>query len=300
MYQHPLLKFVTVTAICFFLIPVQLRCQSRYNFSQLNHLPQTKLVSAPEFDTHKKYFFGVDSIHHLLIIQDYRFSAGKAKTHFYQWVYEIPLEDLNINSFIARVCPDDTSSIEISIATTANKTSIIDYMFYDNKAAVIRSRDLLTLGPWPKSQELMNEIKENLKIISSGLKDHQNNTNHRKLVTSSFKYKAENTTTIGQFDTDTRLNNYYFALNFPELREISFAKLDKEIRQKNTAQPSDMRHPVPVMVYFNQSGECESVFSINKDVPYQKNFDLSTLNIGMPLKYKNENIKVKYVYLLSE
>lgn len=300
MNRNRLFNLFFAAAVLLFLIPCNSKCRAQHVFSPLNHLPQTRLVTAPEFNTHKKYFFGVDSIHHLLIIQDYRFSAGKAKTHFYQWVYEIPLEDLNINSFIAGVCPDDTSSIEISIATTANKTSIIDYMFYNNKAAVIRSRDLLTLGPWPKTTELLNEIREDINKISSEFKAPENNTNHRKIVTSYFKYKAENTTTIGQFDADTRLNMYYFALSFPELREISFAKLDKEIRQKYKAYPSEIRHPIPVMVYFDESAECESVFSMNENFLFQNDKYLSNLKLGTPLKYENENIKVKYVYLLSD
>ena len=83
------------------------------------------------------------------------------------------------------------------------------------------------------------------------------------------------------------------------MQEISFAKLNKQIRLKNKTQLSEIRHPIPVMVYFDESAKCESVFSMNENIPAKNNTELTTLEIG-PVKYKDEKIKIKFVYLLPE
>ena len=91
------MKFFSTLLIVLLLFNLEYGC-AQSAFYSLDDMPNTIEVNEPEFNTEKKYSFRVDTIKNKLYIQDIRLSA-EGKSHFYQWLYEIPLKHLNSSSF---------------------------------------------------------------------------------------------------------------------------------------------------------------------------------------------------------
>lgn len=123
-------------------------------------------VRAHDFIIKKAYAFDVDTVKNNLFIQDRRLSAT-GDIHFYQFLYEIPIDHFDSESFSVRKKTTNPETIVLCIKTTGKQNSIITDMFQDNNVSSIPASSGLTLGEWVYSDSLFNELE--LKVSTLNL-----------------------------------------------------------------------------------------------------------------------------------
>lgn len=264
--------------------------------NKLNDLPTTSEVRAPEFNTVKKYFFKIDSTKNNLVIQDIRKSKDD-RVHFYQFMYEIPLNQLNSKSF--QITRNDDNQISINIYSTAKDVSIMFYMFDETKVSSLKNVNSVHLFGWPYSKELYEKINEAVDLFSESFPNNDSPLNMTKTQTGSFKYIAKNVTAINaKMDEDLRIfNDYYFKQFISDNGSNLYPKMVKEIKKALKSQDINDKNPVPVMIYTDKNGVIESIFIVNQPTNKYCEIDLKNLK---PIRDNNRNNHpTKYVFLLK-
>lgn len=258
----------------------------------LNNLPTTIEVRAPEFNTEIKYFFKIDMFQNNLIIQDLRKSKN-GKIHFYQWMYEIPLNHLNSESFQISKDIDNNNVISISIKANSSN-SIMSYMFQDGKVSSIIAVGSISLGKWTYSDSLYNELVKTISSISASFPKQVSSSKGNNSGQSKFKYIAENVTSVNAtMDDDLSIGKgYYFEQTSVKLN----SKIVKYIKSTLKQQNINYIYPLPIIVYASREGIIESIFIGNE--PYDKycQIELNKLN-----SKRKENLKnpTKFLFLLE-
>lgn len=264
-------------------------------FQKLNELPATIEVRAPEFNTEKKYFFKINTDKNILIIQDLRTSKD-GKVHFYQFLYEIPLNQLNSESF--KVSNSD-NEISLEIGSERNENAILFYMFQDNKVSSISSANGIPLGNWTYSDSLYNEITQIIKSISDALPKSDPSLKAPKKVSGKFKYIADNVThDNAEMDDDLSIGkDYYFEQIINPNGSFLYPKLLKTIKRALKEQNISYTYPLPVIIYANHEGVIESIFIGNVPADKYCTIDLTKLE---PIKIGTKNDRsTKYLFLLE-
>ena len=260
------------------------------DFQILNNLPSTKEVKAPEFNTSKTYYFKVDSSNKTLIIQDLR-SSKKGEIHFYQWLYEIPLNKLNKDSF--KVSKDIENELQLVISS--NNNSILSYMFQDGKVISISGVNRILLGNWNYSKNLSDLLKNDIETVSNNLPVTSSNSEKSENSSLKFKYIRNTVRAINaKMDTDLTIgNNHYLG----QISDINFDS--KKIKKALKKQNINYNSPLPIIIYADKNGNIESIFIDNK--PYEKicQINLSDFKPLKPLIFENKNVPAKYIFLLD-
>lgn len=264
-------------------------------FQKLNELPPTIEVRAPQFNTEKKYFFKIDRATNNLIIQDIRKSKD-GKVHHYQFLYEIPLNKLNSESFHM---DNFDNEISLGIRLAPNESAILSYMFEDSKVSSIRSANGIPLGNWTYSESLNNEISQIVKSISEALPKPDSSLKATKRVSGKFKYMADNVTHVNaEMDDDLSIGKgHYFEQMINPNGTHLYPKLVKTIKSTLKDQDIEYQNPLPVIVYANQEGIIESIFIANAPANKYCTIDLTKfepIQIG-----KEKNRPTKYLFLLD-
>lgn len=259
-------------------------------FQLLNDLPPTIEVRAPEFNTLKTYYFKVDTLNKKLIIQDLR-SSQKGNIHFYQWLYEIPLNTLNKDSFKVKKGFDN----ELQLVISATKNSILTYMFQNGKVVSISGFNKIILGDWNYSADFSALLKNEIETISNNLPLASSNSEKSGNIPQKFKYIGDNVQAINaKMDTDLTIGNGYYVGHIGDTNFKS-NKLKNALKEQNI----DVRTSLPIIIYADKNGTIESIFVDNK--PYDKycQIDLSNFKPLKPLILENNNVPAKYVFLLD-
>ncbi len=255
---------------------------------KLNNLPTTIEVKAPEFNTEKKYFFKIDKFQNNLIIQDLRRSKN-GEIHYYQWMYEIPLEHLTTKSL--KISKDIDNEISIKVSAP---NSIMSYMFQDGKVSSIMKVSAISLGKWTYSDSIYDELVKKINSISASFSKQISTSKGNNNLQSKFKYIAENVTSLNAtMDDDLSIGNGYYFKQTPVKLNSKIAKyIKKALKQQNI----NYIYPIPIIVYYSKEGIIESIYIGNK--PYDKlcQIDLNKLNSS-----RKENLKnpTKFLFLLE-
>lgn len=260
-------------------------------FQNLNNLPNTIEVKAPEFNTEKKYYFKFDSFQNVLLIQDLR-KSKKDKVHYYQFLYEIPLNKLNSKSFKISKDIDNNNELEIIIRTSTKE--IMNYMIQDGEISSISASSAISLGNWTYSDSLFKEISNLIRPISSYLSKESSSFDVKKSYKSTFKFIAENVTSINAtMDDDLSIGNGYYYEQIP--RKLK-SKIVKDIKTSLEQQNINYQYPIPVIIHISKDGILESVFVGNQPFDKYCQIDLRKLN-----SVKIENLKrpIKYLFLIE-
>ena len=263
------------------------------NFQNLNNLPPTVEVKAPNFNTLKSYFFKVDTLKNNLIIQDLR-SSNDGKISDYQWLYEIPLNELTNNSFSILI--DELNENEVQLVIHSKSKSILSYMFLEGKVVTISSLSSLYLGNWNYSKELVETLNNNITLNSNFLPKSEPFNFKSNNAPVLFKYVANNVQTINAImDDDVTIGNGYYLGHFNNLSLSAIKKI------KNTLKSQKIKHtnPLPVVIYTDKSGNIELIFTVNKPNEKYAQFNLSTFKSLKPTQFKNKNVPAKYVFLIN-
>jgi len=259
------------------------------DFQILNNLPPTIEVRAPEFNISKIYYFKVDTLNNNLIIQDLR-SSKQGDIHFYQWLYEIPLNTLNKESFKVSKGFDNELQLEIS----SKNNLILSYMFQNGKVVSINGINKIVLGDWNYSTTFSSLLEENVKTVSSNLPINSSNAEKLEKFSQKFKFIGENVQAINaKIDTDLTIGNGYY---LGQMEDVKFNrnKLKNALKEKNISYST----PLPIIIYADKNGNIESIFVHAK--PYEKDvqIDLSNFKALKPLIFEKNNVPAKYIFLL--
>lgn len=263
------------------------------NFQIFNNFPPTIEVKAPVFNTLKKYYFKVDPKRNNLIIQDLRISKN-GEIHFYQWLYEIPLTQLNKTSF--KISKDYINENELQLVISSKNNSIIRYLFQDGKVITISGVNGIILGNWSYSKDLDNLLKKDIETVSINLPKVASDLNNLKTIPEKFKYIGNNVQAINaKMDKDLTIGNGYY---LGQISNINFNTINK-IKNALKSQNINYSFPLPIIIYADKNGIIESIFIDNK--PYEKycQIDLSNFKPLKPLIFENNNVPAKYVFLLD-
>ena len=227
-------------------------------------LPPTLEVTAPEFKTVSRYNLNLDTIHNHLYIQDIR-TSKEGTLHFYQWLYELPLNNL---VFEARITEED--QIEMAISSGNPKTNFISYWFQDNKVSSIQNRDEILLGKWENVGGNFETIDSYAKQLTRYMKDFNSEVSKEKKPNpGSFKYTASNVTRMNlDIDNDLMLGNYHFTPFYDEQKNPRSGKLTGMVQKRIRREKLDPSLPVPVIAYSNAAGEIENILLINSKYDY--------------------------------
>lgn len=280
------MKKITFVLITFLALHGNILVAQNSNLN-LNDLPPTLEVKAPEFDTEKKYIFKIDLFQNNLVIQDLRKSKD-GKVHFYQWIYEIPLNQLNSESI--QISKDTYNNNEISITIKVDTScSIMQYMFQDGKVSSIMTSGNLFLGNWAYSDSLYEGFVKRISTISASLPKQVSLSKKEYSLPQKFKYIAKNVTVFdANMDNDLSIGNGYYFEQIPEkLNSIIIKNIKSTLKQQNI----NYKYPLPVIVYTNREGLIESVFIGSQPYDTYTQIDLKKLNserndlFDTPIKY---------------
>ncbi|MFD0932104.1 hypothetical protein ACFQ0R_05755 [Psychroflexus salinarum] len=273
-----------------FILAIKFSCFFGQNFKTLNNLPPTIEVRAPEFNTSKTFYFKVDSIHNNVIIQDLR-SSKNGKVHFYQWLYEIPIEELDKTSF--EVSKSFENELQLVINTKSN--SILKYMFQNGKVVSISTDNKLILGDWNSSPDFLNLLKSNVESVLGNLPLAKSSLEKSKNTDVKFKYVGNKVRAINaEMDEDLSIGNDYY---FGQIDDINFnmRKFKRALKDQNI----DYKDPLPIIIYADKEGGIESVFIGSKNDKKHPLIDLSSIKPIKPLSFENKNVPAKYVFLIT-
>jgi len=264
-------------------------------FKNLNNLPTTIEVKAPEFNTVTKYFIKIDKTKKTLFIQDVRKSKN-GKIHFYQWLYEIPLSRLGSDSF--RVSKDADNKLRILIKTADKSNSILYYMFQDSKVSSIMAVNVIGLGKWPYSKSLFDKLSKIINSISNSLpkKPAVLTSNKSQSKQVYFKYIANNVIRHNALlNKDLSFwDGYYFSQIINKKGMNLYPQIIRRIKSALKKQNINYKYPTPIIIYTDKKGAVESIFIVNKPTDKYCKIDIRKVK---PLKAKNN--PTKYLFLLK-
>lgn len=269
--------------------------KSQNDLQKFNQLPHTIEVRAPEFNTEKKYFFKMDTINHSLIIQDLRMSKD-GTVHFYQFLHEIPLGELNSESFKIQ---KDFDEITIDISSAPDKISIMTYMFQEGKVSSIQASNTISLGNWTYSDHLFSQIEQAIKTISATLPQGSPTMATTKRIPGKFKFIDKNVMQVNaHLDDDLRIwNAYHYAPIIDDNGQYLHPKIVESVKRALKAQNDPSPYPIPVMVYTNAKGVIENIAVANNLAESSGHIEGTE---GNPMTIKTENGQPsKYVFLLN-
>ncbi|MBJ6367042.1 hypothetical protein [Snuella sedimenti] len=213
----------------FFLTLFSINIYGQRDLRSLNELPETKEIRAPEFNTVTKYNISVDSLYRRIYIQDIR-KSNDGKLHFYQWLYELPLENLK---FEIQITDDNEISIVISSPTLGS--NFISYWFQENKISSVLNRNVIKLGNWENTNENLEIIKECTRKLSdyfSTFITSQENSNDSEPGT--FKYIANNVTKVNaKMDDNKEIGTYLFEPFFDENNRPKSTQLLNSLKRES-------------------------------------------------------------------
>lgn len=267
-------------------------CLAQAIFDTLNNLPNTIEVKAPEFNTEKKFVFRVDSIRKKLYIQDIRISS-KGDCHFYQWLYEVPLNHIDSNSFKVSKIDDE---IKITISTLKNVKSINHYWFQDNKVNSIMTIATLVLGKWTYSDELFKDFEGKVAKVAKSLPNIEETKIEIKNDSGTFKFVAHNVTQRNvNFSNDLTIGDGYRFKQFIfdgdlSVSDKTISQVKKTLKRKNI----EIKYPIPVLVYIS-GGEVENIFIVNNQTTEYLDVDISKIR-----QFKKVKVRTKYIFLLDK
>ena len=260
----------------------------------LNNLPLTdKEVRAPVFDTFSKYFFKIDSTKNNLFIQDIR-QSKQGEIHFYQWLNEIPLEELNSNSFQVKK-QDNLISLEIN-----SSSSILNYMFQEEQTiSVATFAKKLELGPWDYTEALYSEMIKTVEAISTLLPNEKTQVDVKKdKENSGFKYIASKIQAVNpEIAKDSTIGNgYYFKQIVNDDGSMIYPDIVKKIKKVLKSEKIDIKAPLPIIIYATNQGVIESIICLNHPSEQYVNIDISRFE---PIEIRNSNHPTKYTFLIK-
>lgn len=257
------------------------------DLNSINELPITKEVKAPVFNTVSQYNFSVDTLRKILYIQDIR-SSKAGKPHFYQWLYEIPVDNLH---FEIERTPEN--EIQITVHSSNEKRSFIKYWFQNGKISSVQNVNRIVLGDWESSTINLSKIENGVKELN---KRFLNIGGAEKILNNSengtFKYIAENVRTINvKMDENKLIGNYALNSFFNDKDKAKSPTIVQRIDKKITSD-IDRKSPIPVIIYTTADGEYEDI-------------QMLTLNSSFPIKINDSGLEsinkshspVKYVFL---
>lgn len=283
---------------------------TNYRFGQellnrLNSLPPTTVQRAPEFDVEKKYIFSIDSINNLLFVQDFGRKPDSREEHPIQTIFEIPLSDLNVGSFL--VSKGSTNiELSLSIGTTNNKTSIIQYWLRNDQIVAIMAHDVLRLGTWIYTDMLELELLKISKQFADMIPNKSGQTKFSGMK-SIYKYASEKAIAIGQKDTVKELNSGYYYVS--SLKNPSYYADKKDFESSNIKLLRDLKTelkkvtdissgPDPVFVNVSNTGTIESIFFLNQTSNVNRKIDLNSLKTFNPGNDGAQNIRSKILLII--
>lgn len=266
---------------------------SQNKFESLNLLPTTLEVNAPQFNTEKKYIVTIDSLHGSLLIQDLRRSK-KNQIHEYQWLYEIPIDEINTNSF--NLSKDNFENDQINFTVKTNSKPILTFWFENKKISSIMTSHGVILGNWYYSSELKNKlenllapIKENLSKVTEESDSHGNKF---KFINSNVIRRNANLSE----DLSISDNGHHFAQIINDQDAIKYPKLLKKIKSFLKTENINTTYPIPVFIYANKSGHVESIILL---APSTDIYCKMIPNSSYSIKLDKTETPMKYVFLLK-
>lgn len=284
------MKYFSILVILLLLFNLEYSL-AQSNFDSLDELPNTLEVGAPEFDTEKKYSFRVDTIKKKLYIQDIRVSAD-GKSHFYQWLYEIPFNHLNSNSFKVSKKADE---IRITISTVNKVSSINHYWFQDSKVSSIMTSATLILGNWTYSENLFKDLERKVNKVATGLPSVDETQIKMKNQSGPFKFVAKNVTQRNvKFSDDLTIGDGYHFKQFILENDLSVSnKTILQVKKTLKNEGIEIKYPMPVIVYVTV-GKVEAIFVLNNKSKKYLDVDISKIR-----QFKKVIEPTKYLFLLN-
>lgn len=281
-------------------------CFGQEFLNRLNRLPPTTVQRAPEFDIEKKYIFSIDSINNLLFVQDFGRKPDSYEEHPIQTIFEIPLADLNKGSFLVSKSSANIEFLSLSIGTTNNKTSIIQYWLRNDQIVAIMAHDFLRLGTWSYTDLLESELIGISKLFMEIIPNKSGLTKFSGMRTI-YKYASEKAIAIGQKDTVKELNSGYYyvcSLKNPSFYagkknfESSNIKLTRDLKAELEKVTDKISSSNPVFVNVGNTGKIESIFFLNQTINENKNIDLNNLRTFNPGNDGAQNVKNKILLVI--
>jgi len=251
-------------------------------------------VRAPVFNTVKQYSFEIDSIKNNLFIQDKRLSPNN-NIHFYQWLYEIPIDNIGGQSFSVNKKGADPGTIVLSIKTSRRQNSILTYMFQNDGISSIMVGSGLTLGEWEYSDSLYSYLEMQVNNLNKNFNVSVLNHSINQNESSGFKYVAPNVEKRNvTFTQDLTIGNGY---NFKPLIEAGDSynsnNLALKVRKYLTKLNVQVTYPIPVIIYAINN-DIEYIFTINPhNAKYLQKEDLKIKS------FDTEYNPTKYVFLIN-
>lgn len=230
------------------------------DFDFLKELPDTEEIKSSEFNTFAKFNISVDTLNQSVYIQDIR-TSRQGKFHHFQWLYELPLENLKFEPKIT-----DENEILIVISSPTSGSNFIAYWFEDHKISSIQNKNVIALGRWENTTENLETIKECTKKLSdyfSTFSASQNAPNNS--ASGSFIYTARNVTKVNvRMDNQSKIGAYFFDPFFDENNRPKSSQLLSSLKKVKFKDNS----PTTVIIYSSADGNLENIQLINSSRDY--------------------------------
>lgn len=267
---------------------VSIHVHGQEDLDLLNQLPETKEIRSPEFNTVAKFNIYLDSVYRKIYIQDTR-TSKEGKIHFYQWLYEIPFENLEFNVKISG------EEISIVIETPDSGNTFIRYWFQNNKISSIYNQNEIKLGNWENTVGNLKTIENVARKLTEYFSVFK--LLEKPLIINepgTYKYFASNVTKLNvKMDNNLKIGEYFFdpffnSDNKPKSTQL-LNTLVKEIKKLNLENNS----PIAVLIYSGAEGNLETIQLINTSSNYPIEVSPSKIK-----SINNTNSKTKSLLLL--
>lgn len=270
-----------------FIIIGKAEAQKDLNF--MKELPPPMEVKAPVFNTISEYNLTIDSLRQVIYIQDIRKSEN-GRPHFYQWLYELPIDDLKFE-----IEKPDENEINITISSLNNKEGFISYWFQDKKISSVLIQKKIVLGKWKLSEDNLNKIENCVQKLTQRF----SNIKSSKIILDeskegSFKYIANNIETRNaKIDENRRIGDYLLESFFIDNNKPKSSKIVHRVEKKIKENNINTQVPIPVIIYSDGNGNYENIeiLSTNSSYPVQ----INSLKIKPFNKLKSPT---KYLFLV--
>ena len=231
----------------------------------LYRLPDTKEINSPEFNTIAKFNISVDKLYRNVYIQDIR-TSKKNGLHFYQWLYELPLENIKFETEIT-----DENEILITIRSPALGKNFISYWFQDNKISSVRNQNVITLGKWENTVENLESITACTTKLSEYFSTFSTSEkNASDPESGSFEYIASNVKRVNaEVNTNSKIGAYSFDPFFDENNKPQSGELLNSLKKIKL----DNNLPTAVIIHSSADGNFENIQLINATKDYPIPFD---------------------------
>jgi hypothetical protein len=292
----------TILIILLSAVLIRFDCKGQDLLTQLYDLPATLIRSAPDFDVEVKYIFNLDSINDVLFVQAFARHPKSKEPHFHQFIYEIPLSELNAGSFLLVRKNVDNPELALKIMTTNSEARIIFYFISFDRLEFVQVCNTVGLGSWNYSAELESDLSGIITLLTERITNKAMSTDFSSNSKSMFVYQTENVIYDGQVHSDQELNSgYYFA---GSLKNPSFYAGKKNLLSSNSALMKDLKselkrlnvpkkNPIPVCINVDQTGKIESVFFLNQPSAVNRKVNLQNFKTFSPGNNGLQNVKTK-------